>query len=444
MFKRLWFALALFVTTAIPLATHAANDLGISTASISPSTFTAGETTDITIGIQAAASIGDDKTLTFFFSNSSLQQAPASSGFDLSAASIDTSNSTLSATFSVASGQNNAVGMLDLSSALSSGSSYAVVIKDVTITSTASSSWSLGTTFSPFAQGINYTPTPSFTVEEDACADITLGDLTATATTVAGGYVAFSWDAVTDATSYVIYSGADEGSLTQAVSTTETSALATTIPENTNLVYQVKALNVDSCVLAQNTAATASTGALETLSGSVEVVGTTANIEWNEITNATGYTVGYSTAEDLSDAVTTDATTEIMAAISDLAASTTYYYQVTVWYNDSSVLTSETGAFTTAEDISGNPFATTITIKKKKIKRTQATISWTADDNVTSYSVQLWKKNKRLKTFNDITTTKKVIQNLKPGLGYKVRVRAVYSTGEVSQWSTYKKFQTVL
>ncbi len=86
----------------------------------------------------------------------------------------------------------------------------------------------------------------------------------------------------------------------------------------------------------------------------------------------------------------------------------------------------------------------------KKIKKRRATVNWENSayiSSATKLKLELRKRNgKLIKRFKKISSSKvnKVLtkKHLEAGKKYKVRMKAVYPTGDVTKWSKYKKFKT--
>lgn len=187
---------------------------------------------------------------------------------------------------------------------------------------------------------------------------------------------------------------------------------------------------------------------------SLTTFGTNADVNWDDYTEASQYALRF-TEVALGDAGRTvsDLTTEVTQLVTGLKANTDY--RVTLLDVDDvdspRVIPYESVAFTTGEDLTTVVF-TTPEIRKKmnrsfvvNYKSHQDSITDTERAYVTKYVlvVKNKKRTRVLRRFKNVSTAKNTQKvnkkNLRPNGKYRIRMRAVYSTGEKTQWSSYVK-----
>lgn len=158
---------------------------------------------------------------------------------------------------------------------------------------------------------------------------------------------------------------------------------------------------------------------------------------------AASYVLAYATSQESIDADTGTTTnlTATVATVSDLDSATLYYFQVSAIDSNNCVL-ARTAVTATTETPLAQQRYTKPTVNN--IKQQSAIAHWADNDYVTSYDVQLRSKTKLIKGYRNLTGLKKKFtkQYLNPDKRYYVRVRAEYTTGEVTKWSKLTAFRT--
>jgi hypothetical protein len=165
------------------------------------------------------------------------------------------------------------------------------------------------------------------------------------------------------------------------------------------------------------------------------------NLSWNTVTNATGYTVQYSTANDFSSNVQSSVTTT-SAGISGLDYNTTYYWRVKATAGQISSNWSSVRTFTTEQLVLDAPSLST-PANTATDQDISLSLSWSAVNNATGYTIQYSTVNDfSTNTESSVTTTSQSITGLSYNTTYYWRVKA--TAGQIeSEWSTVFSFTTV-
>jgi len=200
----------------------------------------------------------------------------------------------------------------------------------------------------------------------------------------------------------------------------------------------------DSFTIAEDPCAAIETAELNGVDATV--FGTNVDMERGTYTDSAvgSYSLAYATSQTAIDndtAETEDMTDDASSIVSGLSAKTEYFFQVRALSSDNCVLAQDTVTATTKRKLSNTRQAQPIV---KKIKKRRALVKWTGNTYIDRYTLQLWKGNKKKHVFTGITVKKKQLKKkfLKSAKKYKVRVRAIYVTGEKSDWSKYRKLTT--
>ncbi|PIW37338.1 MAG: hypothetical protein COW24_00770 [Candidatus Kerfeldbacteria bacterium CG15_BIG_FIL_POST_REV_8_21_14_020_45_12] len=182
------------------------------------------------------------------------------------------------------------------------------------------------------------------------------------------------------------------------------------------------------------------------------VFGENIGIEWEPVDGASSYSVIYSTISE-DDAADPTSETNVVSSTTDtfktleLEPSTTYYWLVDAFdeTGETVVAASATEETATTESISSQK-ASRPKILKKQRKSKKLTIKWDAPAAiayVSKYKMQVYKKSaskwKKIRTYKSIDSSKvkKVAKKLKSSTKYKIRMKVVYDTEDVSAWSKY-------
>lgn len=212
------------------------------------------------------------------------------------------------------------------------------------------------------------------------------------------GQVTLSWNAVSNATSYNVYYATSAGVTTvngTKVANSTTSYVQTGLTASTAYYYIVTAVNGtgESVASAQATATTTASQPVPVVpaapAGVIATGGTNqVTLKWDAVTNATSYSVYYSTTSGLTKANGTKiAPTTNSAVLGSLLASTTYYYIVTATNSVGEGAASIQVAATTLDAVP-SPVIPAVPAGVTAVGgATQATINWSAVTGAASYNV---------------------------------------------------------
>lgn len=173
------------------------------------------------------------------------------------------------------------------------------------------------------------------------------------------------------------------------------------------------------------------------------VVGDDVLVEWDAYSSADSYTLRYqinSSALQEQTGITENST--LLTSIGTSADLTLQLFAIvdSQYVALSSATETQTESFSIEQKKYTKP-----KVPKKKRKKKKVLVKWTAQDNVTSYTLQILNgKRKKIRTVKNIASskTKKQIKKLKPGKKYFARVKATYITGKSGQFSKRIKFRT--
>lgn len=176
--------------------------------------------------------------------------------------------------------------------------------------------------------------------------------------------------------------------------------------------------------------------------------GTNIGTTWPALDGAAGFIVLVSLNEDLSDSTNVDVGADLSYIFSGLTPNTTYYVAITGYDSEGgSVIVPYPSVTATTGGLIADTRFSKPTVPNKTIKTHQAKVKWSeaeAIDYVASYSLNLKRGHKTIKTYQTISATKlaKTLKRLKSDKNYTVQVRANYVTGESTKWSKTVKFHT--
>ncbi len=163
-----------------------------------------------------------------------------------------------------------------------------------------------------------------------------------------------------------------------------------------------------------------------------------ATVSWTAVSGATSYTLQYKTSA-ATTWTTVSGITTTSRALTGLAASTTYNYQVSATCSSGTSAYSAASSFTTSGTTScGVPAG----LAASSITSSGATVSWTAVSGATSYTLQ-YKTSAATTwtTVSGITTTSRALTGLTASTTYNYKVSATCSSG-TSAYSTAASFTT--
>ena len=160
---------------------------------------------------------------------------------------------------------------------------------------------------------------------------------------------------------------------------------------------------------------------------SVTISGTTASLDWDDVTGATGYAYRYklSTAETWGDAVGVSSSS---ASVSGLSAGLTYDFQVNVTTGDGTSDWTSSVQGTLIPDIPTG-------LASGAVSSTTITFDWDDMPGATSYGYQYRETDGSWETEQTTDTSLAVITSLDTETAYEIQVRATNSAG-ASQWSS--------
>ena len=212
------------------------------------------------------------------------------------------------------------------------------------------------------------------------------------------GQVTLSWNAVDKATSYNVYYATSTG-VTVAngtkIANTTTSYVQTGLAAGTAYYYIVAAVNStgEGAASAQATATTTTTQPVPVVpaapAGVIATGGTNqVTLKWDAVTNATSYSIYYSTSTGVTKANGTKITPATSPAVlGSLTAGTTYYYIVAATNSVGEGAASIQAAATTLTAVPSPVIPAVPTTVTAVGGATQATISWPAVTGAASYNL---------------------------------------------------------
>ena len=237
--------------------------------------------------------------------------------------------------------------------------------------------------------------------------------------------VTLSWDAVSGASSYTVYSYAD-GKYTKINGTTATSYKVTGLTNGKTYQFLVRSFN-SSCGSDFTTADLVSAvpkGAVPAKPTVKVTAGDkSASLSWGSVSTATSYTV-YRLDSGKYTKITDTALT--YCTISGLTNGKTYYFLVRAFNANGG------SAFTSADLVKVVPNPTTVPSKPTNVKAKagdkQATLSWTAVSGAVNYAVYKY-ENGSYGKIAATTNTTYTVKGLTNGTAYKFLVRAFNANG---------------
>lgn len=258
-----------------------------------------------------------------------------------------------------------------------------------------------------------------------------------------------SWGAVTNATGYTIQYSTDNTFATKTEVTSATASKSLSgLNLNTTYYWRAKATNGNV------NSAWSSTFAFTTLQLSLNAptlsspansatnVSIAPTFSWGTVTNATGYTIQYSS--DNTFATNTEVTSSTTTkAISGLSYITVYYWRVKATNGGISSAWSTTRSFTTSQLTLSKPTLITPTNGASNRTRNNLAFAWSAITNATGYTLQISTTSSFSTLFGTYTTTTNAdtISGLGSQIRYYWRVKAT-NGGTSSSWSSTRYFTT--
>ena len=212
--------------------------------------------------------------------------------------------------------------------------------------------------------------------------------------TVTASTIPLTWAAVTNATNYTLSQAIDpqfSNGLFDVYSGSALTYTPTSLASGTTYYYRLTASGTGYANSNYGFATATTSGAAQpTLTAPTVTVGsaTTATLtaSWGAVTNATSYSVDYSTSNTFSSGVVSQTTTALTVTPTGLTSATTYYFRV------AAVATGyTTSAYGTANGTTTAPAGTTAltapTLTLSGVGSSSAIATWTASTNATGYSL---------------------------------------------------------
>lgn len=260
------------------------------------------------------------------------------------------------------------------------------------------------------------------------------------------GQVTLSWTSVSNATSYNVYYGTAAGVTTTSgtkITAGSTPYTQTGLNAGTTYYYIITAVNStgESAPSPEVSASTASVPPLPVVpaapSGLIATGGTAqVSLSWNPVNTATAYNIYYSTTSNVTKANGTKISNVTSPAVqTGLADSTTYYYIVTAENSAGESAASIQVAATTLAAVPAPTAPAAPTGANATGGANQATISWSAVSNASSYNLY-WSTTSGVTTTNGTkvagVTSPYVKTGLSAGTTYYFIITAANSVGESS------------
>jgi len=260
-------------------------------------------------------------------------------------------------------------------------------------------------------------------------------------------YLSLSWNAVSGATSYTgqYSTSSDFGTNTEQV-TTGTSWDISGLNYNTTYYWRVKAYDGNQYSDWSSTRSfttkqlTLDAPVLSTPTDNSTNTDISLTLNWGTVTNATGYTLQYTTLSDFSAGTETELTST-SADISALDYNTTYYWRVKATNGGVVSDWSSVYSFTTYQPSLDTPTLAAPSDQSTGVTR-EPTLTWNEVSRATTYFVE-YSTNSDFssKTEATVTTTSKNLSSLEYSTSYYWRVKA-FDGSVYSDWSTASRFTT--
>jgi len=349
---------------------------------------------------------------------SSLASPPTS----LNTTNITSSSATLNWTAAPSSASYTVQYKLSTAAAWTSAGSTSSTTKNITgLTANSNYAWTVKADCSAFAPDANFVTTG--TSGCPAPTNLSTSNITQTG-------ALFNWAAVPGATGYTVQYKTAAGTTWTSANATTTSFNISGLTASTGYVWQVKA----SCSSGYSTQVTfvtpGTTGCAAPLNlNATNITSTGATLSWSVVQGATGYTVQYKTAAG--STWTSKSATTTSFNISGLTSGTNYVWQVKASCSPGySIQASFTTSGTTG-------CAAPLNLNATNITSTGATLSWSAVQGATGYTLQYKSTSASTWSIINTTTTSKLISGIVANTTYTWQVKA-----SCSGYSTSSTFTT--
>ncbi len=249
-----------------------------------------------------------------------------------------------------------------------------------------------------------------------------------------------AWTAVGGANSYDVAYGTSQASLTTVTGITTNSYGLSSLAASTKYYFKVATVcasgtSAYSTVDSFTTSASATCGVPTGLTVS-SINASSATTGWTAVSGANSYNVAYGTS--LSSLTTVTGITTNSYALSSLASSTKYYFEVATVCTSGTSDYSTVDSFTTAASATcGVPAGLTAS----SITTSSATTGWAAVSGANSYNVAYGTSKASLTTVTGITTNSYALSSLASSTKYYFEVATVCTSG-TSAYSAVDSFTT--
>jgi hypothetical protein len=251
---------------------------------------------------------------------------------------------------------------------------------------------------------------------------------------VTGNSATVSWLPVAGATNYSVqYKLNSSSTWLNGGSTTATVLNINNLSSSSSYSWKVKTDCSDYSVSASFTTGTGSGGSTcvspsNLFAGNINSY--SALLSWTQVSGATSYTIQYKSSNS-STWLTAGSSTNTSYTLGSLSSGTSYNWRVKA--NCSAY--SSIGTFSTANSGGGSGCATPSNLTHHYVYSTSASISWSAINGATSYTLQLkLASSSTYFSLGSIPVTSVTLSGLQPGTSYHWRVKAncsVYSDAKL-------------